>query len=727
MIVKSSHLAAVAIGLMIGGFAFGCMHSGEHAQANSAPAAAAPAPAAPVAAAQVDAARLVGADKDPGNWMIYGRTYSEQRFSPLDKINADNVKNLGLTWYYDLDTHRGQEATPIVVDGVMYITTAWSLVKAFDAKSGKLLWDFDPRVGKEILIHVCCDAVNRGVAVWKGKVYVGTIDGRLIALDAATGTPVWSVQTTDRDKPYTITSAPRAFNDKIVIGNSGSEYGVRGYMSAYDAATGKLLWRTYTVPGNPSKGFESPAMEKAAATWSGKWWEEGGGATAWGGISYDPDLDIMYFGTANGVEWDQKHRSPKGGDNLYISSIIALKGSTGEYAWYYQVVPGDVWDYDATQDVVLADLTIDGKLRKVAMQAGKDGYFYVLDRKTGELISANNFVPVNWSKGIDPKTGRPMEIAAARYDKTGKPFTITPAPSGGHNWQPMAFNPQTGLVYIPAQEEGFAFATDKHFRETTVGNNMAIDLAKVTAGKGQAFKNALKGEKGFLLAWDPVHQKEVWRFQYAGPWDSGIMTTAGNLVFQGNATHEFAAYRADNGEKLWSSPTQTAILAGSMTYEVEGEQYVATLVGWGGSYAILGGGLAKISGPQRNISRLLVYKLGGAATLPPPAAQEVKVLDPPKQTASAATIAEGKTLYGRNCVMCHGVDVVSGGINPDLRYSQLLSDDGWYDVVLGGKFKDQGMVSFAKDLNKQQANAIRAFVIQHAIDDKLEEAKQAKN
>jgi quinohemoprotein ethanol dehydrogenase len=727
MIVKSSHLAAVAIGLVIGGFAFGCMHSSEHAQANSAPAAAAPAPAAPAPAAQVDAARLVGADKEPGNWMIYGRTYSEQRFSPLSKINADNVKNLGLAWYYDLDTDRGQEATPVVVDGVMYITTAWSMVKAFDAKTGKLLWDFDPKVGREILIHVCCDAVNRGVAVWKGKVYVGTIDGRLIALDAATGQPVWSVQTTDRDKPYTITSAPRAINDKIVIGNSGSEYGVRGYMSAYDAATGKLIWRTYTVPGDPSKGFEGPAMQLAAKTWNGKWWETGGGGSPWGGISYDPELDLMYFGTANGIEWDQKHRSPKGGDNLYLASIIALNASTGEYAWHYQVVPGDVWDYDATQDVVLADLTIDGKLRKVAMQAGKDGYFYVLDRKTGELISANNFVPVNWSKGIDPKTGRPIEIAAARYDKTGKSFVARPAPSGGHNWQPMAFNPQTGFAYIPAQEEGFAFETDKNFRRTTVGNNMAIDLAKVTAGKGQTFKDALKGEKGFLLAWDPVQQKEAWRFQYAGPWDSGTMTTAGNLVFQGNATHEFAAYRADNGAKLWSSPTQTAVLAGSMTYEVDGEQYVATLVGWGGSYAILGGGLAKISGPQRNISRLLVYKLGATATLPPPGVEEVKVLDPPKQTASAATIAEGQKLYGRNCVMCHGVDVVSGGINPDLRYSKLLDDDGWYDVVLGGKFKDQGMVSFAKNLNKQQANAIRAFVIQHAIDDKIEEAKQAKN
>jgi quinohemoprotein ethanol dehydrogenase len=723
MIAKAGRFAAVGIVLMICGVA--CSHLSTQATPASPPPAAAASPAAPQA--QVDMARLVGADKDPTDWMSYGRTYSEQRFSPLTKINADNAKNLGLVWYYNLDTDRGQEATPIVVDGVMYITTAWSMVKALDAKTGNLLWDYDPKVGREILIHVCCDAVNRGVAVWKGKVYVGAIDGRLIALDAATGKEVWSVQTTDKNLPYTITSAPRVFNDRVVIGNSGSEYGVRGYMSAYDTETGKLLWRTYTVPGDPSKGFESDAMKLAAKTWTGKWWQEGGGASPWGGISYDPDLDIMYFGTANGVEWDQKHRSPGGGDNLYVASIIALRGSTGEYVWHYQVVPGDVWDYDATQDVVLADVTIDGKLRKVAMQAGKDGYFYVLDRKTGELISAHNFVPVNWAKGIDLKTGRPIEVAAARYDKTGKQFVAIPAPSGGHNWQPMAFNPQTGLVYIPAQEEGFAFESDKNFKATTVGNNMAIDLAKVTAGKGEAFKSALKGEKGFLLAWDPVHQKEVWRYQYAGPWDSGIMTTAGNLVFQGNATHDFAAYRADNGEKLWSSPVQTAVLAGSMTYEADGEQYVATLVGWGGSYAILGGGLATISGPQRNISRLVVYKLGGTATLPEPAPMEAKVLEPPKQTANAATIALGKKLYGRNCVMCHGVDVVSGGINPDLRYSKLLDDDGWYEVVLGGKFKDQGMVSFSKNIDKKQATAIRAFVIQKAIDSKLEESKQAKN
>jgi quinohemoprotein ethanol dehydrogenase len=724
MIAKAGRFAVVGIVLTICGF--GCSHVSTQAAPESSPAAAAATPAAPQA--QVDMARLVGADKDPTDWMSYGRTYSEERFSPLNKINADNVKNLGLAWSYDLDTDRGQAATPLVVDGVMYISTAWSMVKAFDAKTGKLLWDYDPKVGREILIHVCCDAVNRGVAVWKGKVYVGTIDGRLIALDAATGKEVWSVQTTDKSLPYTITSAPRVFNDRVVIGNSGSEYGVRGYMSAYETETGKLIWRTFTVPGDPSKGFESDAMKLAAKTWTGKWWEEGGGGSTWGGISYDPDLDIMYFGTANGVEWDQKHRSPGGGDNLYVASIIALRGSTGEYVWHYQVVPGDVWDYDATQDVVLADITIDGKLRKVAMQAGKDGYFYVLDRKTGELISAHNFVPVNWSKGIDPKTGRPIEVAAARYDKTGKPFIAIPAPSGGHNWQPMAFNPQTGLVYIPAQEEGFAFESDKNFRRTTIGNNMAIDLAKVTAGKGQAFKDALKGEKGFLLAWDPVQQKEVWRYQYAGPWDSGIMTTAGNLVFQGNATHDFAAYRADTGTKLWSSPVQTAVLAGSMTYEVDGEQYVATLVGWGGSYAILGGGLSRISGPQRNISRLLVFKLGSTATLPEPAPIEAMVLDPPKQTASPAILAEGKKLYGRNCVMCHGVDVVSGGINPDLRYTRLLHDTGgWDNVVLRGTRKDRGMVSFAKNINEKQSAAIRAFVIQKAIDSKLEESKQAKN
>jgi quinohemoprotein ethanol dehydrogenase len=707
-------LMAVGIGLTAGMFGLGWT---ALAQSGALPTVAA-------APAQVNAERLIRADREPGNWMSYGRTYDEQRFSPLDQINAGNAGNLKLAWFFDLETARGQEATPLVVDGVMYVSTAWSIVKAFNAATGQLLWSYDPMVPRQTLIKVCCDAVNRGVALWKGKVYVGTIDGRLVALGAANGKPVWSVQTVDPKKQYTITSAPRAISDKIVIGNSGSEFGVRGYISAYDAATGRLDWRFYTVPGDPSKPFESPILAKAAKTWHGKWWTHGGGGTVWSPISYDADLDLLYFGTANGTEWDQKHRSPGGGDNWFLTSIVALKASTGEYAWHYQVVPGDVWDFDATQDLILADLTIDGQPRKVLMQASKDGFFYVLDRRTGALISAKPFVTVTWATGIDAKTGRPIENPEARYDQTGKKVELRPSPNGGHNWHPMAFNPKTGLVYIPANEEPFSFAIDKSYKNSPIGANLGIDLTAVTIPRETVARRAsIAKEKGLLLAWDPVTQKEVWRAPHDGPWNGGVLTTAGNLVFQGTADGDFNAYRADNGEKLWSMPVQTGVIAGPMSYAVNGDQYVALLVGWGGGYAVLGGDLPPYN--RRNISRVLAFKLDGKASLPRLATQVASVLDPPPQTASSATVAQGRRLYSRYCITCHGIDAVSGDLVPDLRRSGLLGNNGWFAVVLGTSLQKQGMVSFARVLNHQQAAAIRAYVIGQAIDAKAAMAQRA--
>ncbi|MBV8770768.1 MAG: PQQ-dependent dehydrogenase, methanol/ethanol family [Deltaproteobacteria bacterium] len=669
--------------------------------------------------AQVDAQRLTAADHEPGNWMSYSRTYSEQRYSPLDQINASNVGNLKLAWYLDLDTSRGQEATPLVVDGVMYVSTAWSMVKALDAKTGRLLWSYDPQVPREILIKICCDAVNRGVAVWKGKVFVGTLDGRLIALNAANGKPVWSVQTFDKSRPYTITSAPRAINDRVIIGSSGSEYGVRGFVSAYDTNTGKLAWRFYTVPGDPSKPFEQPILREAAKTWHGQWWKTGGGGTVWGAIAYDPDLDLIYFGTANGVEWVQKYRSPGGGDNWFLASILAVKASNGSYAWHYQVVPGDVWDYDTTQDMVLADLTINGRRRKVLMHAAKDGFFYVLDRRTGELISAKPFVPVTWAKGIDLKTGRPIENPNARYDKTGKPIDIKPAPFGGHNWQPIAFNPQTRLVYIPAQEMDFAFAMDTSYKRSPVSFNIGISLEALPPPTEPAAKKAAWDKlKGYLIAWDPVGQRPVWRAADPGPWNGGVMTSAGNLVAEGDAAGNFTIYRADDGQKLWSMPVQSGIVAGPMSYEVNGQQYIAVLAGWGGGYPVTGGELLKKSGNGRNISRVLAFKLDGSAKLPPLPVEQAKVLNPPAQTANAATIDKGRRLYGRYCVGCHGFDAVSSGLVPDLRYSGFLSNKGWFEIVLGGALKKEGMVSFKQVLDHDRADAIRSYIIQRAIDTK---------
>ncbi len=507
-------------------------------------------------AANVDAARLTDADRDARNWMSYGRTYSEQRFSPLARIDASNAAQLGLVWFADFDTNRGQESTPLVIDGVLYVSTAWSMVRAFDAKTGRPLWSYDPKVPRALGVRGCCDVVNRGVAAWQGKLYLGTFDGRLIALDAATGKPVWSVMTVDPTKPYTITMAPRIVKGRVLIGNSGNEFGVRGYLSAYDAGTGALAWRFYTVPGNPALGFETPAMEMAAKTWFGEWWKLGGGGTVWDAISYDPQLNLVYFGVGNGAEWNREYRSAGKGDNLFLSSIVAVNADTGAYVWHYQATPGDEWDYDADQQLVLADLNIAGQARQVLIQANKNGFLYVLDRKTGQLISANPFTPVTWASGVDLASGRPIELPDSRYDKTGKSVQLMPGALGAHNWQPMAFNPSTGLVYIPAQEIGMGYADIKDFKPAAIGWNLGVATTNT------------EGVKGYLVAWDPVAAKERWRVVQAGPWNGGVLTTGGNLVVEGNATGAVAAYRADTGAPLWSAATETPVMAAPMGWRL---------------------------------------------------------------------------------------------------------------------------------------------------------------
>src|SRR6266446_3211338 len=654
----------------------------------------------------VDGARIANAERDPGNWLTYGRSYSEQRYSPLTRISADNANRLGLAWFADLDTNRGQAATPLVVDGVMYVSTAWSLVKAYDARDGRLLWSYDPEGPRERDRDRCWDGVSRGGAEWKGKRLVATLDERLVALDAATGKPVWNTLTVDKDKPYTITQAPRVIKGRVVIGNSGAEYGVRGYISAYDAETGKLAWRFYTVPGDPSKPFENDAMARAAKTWSGEWWKHGGGGTVWDAISYDPDLNLVYFGVGNGIEWARKYRSANKGDNLFLSSIVALNADTGAYVWHYQATPGEEWDFDAVQQLVLADLTIDGKRRKVLMQANKNGFFYVLDRKTGKLISAKTFVPINWASGVDPKTGRPLENPGIHYSETGKPVRMMPGPLGAHSWQPMAFNPNTGLVYIPAQEIGQEFVPVKDFKPSTMGWNLGVAAASTP------------GVKGRLLAWDPVHQKEAWRVEYLGPWNGGVLTTAGKLVAQGDAAGNFNVYRADSGEKLWSMSAQSAVMAGPMTYEVNGEQYIAVMSGWGGGYPLMQGTDSAKSGNLRSVSRVLVFKVGGTATLPALAPQQQLVFNPPPATADAATVAAGSGLFAQYCGACHGENAVGGGVVPDLRASTFLGNDFFYEIVLNGAMKDAGMAPFKAVLDQKDATAIRAYLIKRANEDK---------
>lgn len=654
----------------------------------------------------VTGARIQDTAGEARNWLSYGRTYSEQRYSPLAKINADNANRLGLAWYADLDTQRGQEATPLVVDGVLYVSTAWSLVKAYDARSGKLLWSYDPKVPRELGVNACCDVVNRGVAAWKHNIYLATFDGRLVSIDAKTGTPKWSVLTVDQSKPYTITQAPRVIKGRVIIGNSGGEYnGIRGYVSAYDAETGKLDWRFYTVPGDPSKPFENDAMARAAKTWGGEWWKRGGGGSVWDAISYDPKLNLLYFGSGNGFEWSHGLRSANQGDNLYCSSIIAVNPDTGAYVWHYQVSPGEEWDYDADQQLVLADLPIGGKLRHVVMQANKNGFFYVLDRQTGALLSAEAFVPVTWATGINLKTGRPIENPASRYSTTGKKVDVMPGPPGAHSWQAMAFNPDTNLVYIPAQEITLSYAPATDFKMAPIGMNLGADMG------GSAAKS-----HGFLLAWDPVHQREAWRVAYAGPWNGGVVTTAGNIVAQGDAAGNFDVYRADTGKKLWSMFGQSGIIAAPSVYEVDGEEYIAVLSGWGGAFPLSAGPGAAQSGNLRNVSRLLVFKLNGKATLAPIEEMRLKINSHP-EPADTASIGRGERLFGQFCGPCHGGAAVGGGVTPDLRGSALLSSDVFYDVVLKGILKDAGMVSFKSALSHDDVTAIRNYIIHRANQD----------
>ncbi|MEJ0100175.1 MAG: PQQ-dependent dehydrogenase, methanol/ethanol family [Pseudomonadota bacterium] len=692
---------------------------GACAKQEATPAATAPNPA--MGKANVDGARIVNADSEPGSWMSHGRTYSEQRYSPLDKISTSNVNTLGLAWFADLDTNRGQEATPIMVDGVIYISTAWSKVKAYDAKTGKPLWAFDPEVPGQFGVNACCDVVNRGVAVWQGKVFVGTIDGRLIALDSATGKKLWDVITVDQTKPYTITGAPRVVKGKVLIGNGGAELGVRGYVTAYDPDTGKLVWRFYTVPGDPSKGPDNAASDEALkkyslSTWNGKWWAMGGGGTVWDSMSYDPELDLLYIGVGNGSPWNHKLRSAGKGDNLFLSSIVALKPDTGEYVWHYQTTNGESWDHTSTQQMILADLTIDGQPRKVLMQAPKNGFFYVLDRTNGKLISAKNFTDVAWATGIDMKTGRPIETKEARYEITNKPYLSKQNPNGAHTWHSMAFSPKTGLVYLPIHGQPFIYGAPKTFGPRPMTQNVGADFSGNAALDP---KKVLDETYGRLIAWDPVTQKEVWRVERAGQANGGALATAGGLVFQGTGSGEFTALDATNGKQLWSAPVQTGIVAAPITYSVDGEQYVAIMAGSGSSWALIGGDSNMKGFLPRNISRLLVYKLGGTAQLPAVPPAQVLPMNPPASTASADVIGKGAGLYDAYCSGCHGPGAIQVGILPDLRRTPFLqTDDAFSSVVIGGARQAHGMANFQSVLKAEDVQAIRAFVVMRANQDK---------
>jgi quinohemoprotein ethanol dehydrogenase len=670
-------------------------------------------PVAPAVAAEQAAVPSVEKIPDT-DWQLHGNDTGEQRYSTLDQINRDNADQLGLAWSFDMYTRRGVEATPLVVDGTMYVTGSWSMVYALDAVSGELKWFHDPQVDRAFLAKGCCDAVNRGVAYQDGKVVFATYDGRLVALQANDGSVIWDTQTTDREQSYTITGAPRIGKNLVFIGNGGAELGVRGYVSAYDLASGELAWRFYTVPGNPADGFENDVMAMAAKTWTGDWWEWGGGGTVWDSIVYDPELDLLYIGVGNGSPWNQSVRSPQGGDNLFLASIVALRPDTGEYVWHYQTAPGETWDYTATQHIMLADLEIEGKPRKVLMQAPKNGFFYVLDRATGELISAEPYATTTWATAVDMATGRPIETPNARlFD--GKNVTL-PSNAGAHNWPPMSYNPSTGLVYIPTLVFPVAFLQPTEDKDSkprqgkwNVGFDRIANSPPKIANVGEIFDKEFSGQ---LLAWDPVKQEARWTQAPGRPNGSGTLSTAGSLVFQGGQDNLFNAYDAASGDRLWSADPQSSV-ASPITYAIDGVQYVAIAVGFGGGLGSEGGAVAH-DWKVPKLSRVLVYKLGGSHTLPPLPVDSREMPKPAPVTASAHVVMRGEVVYQRHCAVCHGDGFRTGGTTPDLRWSTAQVHEIWQDIVRGGVLKSLGMVSFAEFVSEDDAEAIRQYVLSEA-------------
>lgn len=680
----------------------------------------------PPRAAAVDTARILAADSEPGSWLTHGRTYDEQRFSPLTRIDTTNVGGLGLVWVYELRTDRGAEATPLVADGVLYVTSAWSVVHALDARTGEELWVWDPAVDRSVGANACCDVVNRGVALYDGKVYAGVIDGRLVALDARDGSLVWSTLTVDPTKPYTITGAPRAANGLVYIGNGGAEYGVRGYVSAYDADTGELVWRFYTVPGNPAEGPDGaasdPVMARAAETWTGEWWRYGGGGTVWDAIVYDARFDQLIVGVGNGSPWNQQIRSPGGGDNWFLSSILALDARTGAYRWHYQTTPGETWDYTATQPIVLADLEIGGVLRPVAMQLPKNGFFYVVDRETGRLVSGDPAIPMfpedrtppglplSWAYAIDERTGRPIENPRARYREGG--VVVRPGALGAHNWHPMSFSPLTGLVYVPVHELALGYAHDGAFR--LLSRHWNTGVARSPFPEDAATRAAVvAGATGELVAWDPVARRAAWRAARPGPWNGGTLATAGGLVFQGTIDGRFQALHARTGELLWEHDNRMPSLSGPISYALGGEQYVTVLGGFGSALYLVAPALAPLPGTRVN-GRVYTFRLGGTARVPPVERPETPIPAPPRIAASTAALAAGADLYGRFCAMCHGAGAIAGAL-PDLRRSAALqSAEAWRELVLAGERIPLGMPDFSESLTPEGVELIRAYVARQA-------------
>jgi quinohemoprotein ethanol dehydrogenase len=657
----------------------------------------------------------------------------QQYFSPLLAINTQTVSRLGLAWAYDLGTRRGQEATPVVVDGVMYTSGYIGIVYALDAATGKERWRFTPTIDTMFMRHACCDAVNRGVSVAEGKVFVASIDGRLHALDAATGKEVWSVDTIiDHALGYSSSGAPIIAHDVVVIGNSGGDMGhggVRGYVSGFDLTGGALKWRFYTVPPAPGRAPEHPELKRAARSWDPhRSSAYPGGAAVWDGMAYDPKLNQLYFGTGNAAPWDVRKLGPHNGDELYACSIVALNPDTGRMSWFYQTTPGDRWDFDATQKLVLADMKIDGRQRYVLMQANKNGFFYVLDRSTGELISAEKFSYVTWASSVDRKSGRPLVTAQADYYDT--PKNLYPSAAGAHSWQPMSFSPATQLVYIPVIDMsnvwlnmegsgGRIHYINGSFTILPLFPDDTYDAAALKPLFGlvpdlKTIQGERKGEliRELIRAWNPVTKKIVWEHETSSArrgYDGGILSTGGNLVFQGRGDGDLVVYAADTGATLKAFQTGSHIMAAPMSYEINGIQYVAVQTGYGGA-AMTIAPIPPTSAAFKydNENRLLVFKLDGGA-VPLPATRGVEPFPPPPvRTSTATQIQHGEDMFTEQCARCH---VFGPSVTPDLRKLTPVLHEAFNAIVLDGLFAPQGMEKFGDLLSAADVDAIHAYLI----------------
>lgn len=650
------------------------------------------------------AATLTAAPGDThGDWPNFGRDGSEQHYSPLSEITVGNVSDLSLAWYFDLESGF-TVSTPVKANGKVFTTTSHSLIRALDAKSGKLLWEYDAETRKFARNSLHMSWGNKGIAWWNDRVFLATTDGRVIALDDETGEPLWETRQFELDEVRYSNGAPRVFDGKVIIGHGGADITpLRAYVTAYDAMTGEQAWRFYTVPGDPSKPADSKAEEMMRATWKGDWYGKGGGGTAWNAFSYDAELNLIYLGVGNGFPYKHTLRSPGGGDNLFLASIVAVNADTGEYVWHYQVCPAEQWDCTAVQDMTIATLEIDGKPRKVLMQAPKNGFFYVLDAATGEFISAEKFSRATWAEKIDPQTGRPVENPAMRKKVGEEPFELWPGPQGSHSWLPQAYSPRTQLVYLPVMEVGALF--DPQPTELT-GFLAAMGVMMVPDAE-------LPGSRrSFLKAWDPLKQKAAWSIELPGDWPGGILATAGDLVFQGRMDGYLVAYNARTGEQVWSFKTASPIVAPPISYSVGGRQYITVLTGNGSQGGgILATGNADFRTDYALPRRVLTFSINGGAELPAfEMPERVPAIDPDLEIDEERIVAGAMTYSNNGCLVCHGTNAIGGGAAPDLRYSPLiLSPEVFKSVVKDGAFKLRGMPA-SPALSDENLEMIRYYL-----------------